>query len=186
MVAISLTAPKFTMEEVMAERAKLSEDERNDIYFDHVGWTAIPRKVTADVQRRGNEMMQESLEMIPPEEKVAYLRALDLCPDLVRDESNPDRFLRYAQYDVWAAARRLVKYWDLRHRVYGDRAFLPMDLTGDGCLTMQEVQLLRIGSSMLPPKDKMGRTIVYSHKVRIDNERNAGMIQVSLPVHTQY
>jgi hypothetical protein len=178
MIALSLTAPKFTTQEVQEERAQLSEDEQYNIFLDHKGWAAIPRRAGPQLKQHCYQLLQEGIDMIPDTEKTAYLRALQLCPDLVQSESHPDRFLLHANYDVWAAGRRLVKYWELRHRIFGNRAFFPMDLSGQGCLTPEEIELMRLGSVQILPKDNMGRILSYGNKSLLDDTPSAGLVSV--------
>jgi hypothetical protein len=53
-------------------------------------------------------LLGEALEAIPDTEKLAYLKALERAPLVVKRETDPIAFLRCEDYDVWAAALSLV------------------------------------------------------------------------------
>lgn len=66
------------------------------------------------------------------------------------------------------AAERLVKYWDLRKVVFGEKAYLPMTLKG-GCLSETDVENLKLGFFCLLPPDKYGRTVLYEARGHLDD-----------------
>jgi hypothetical protein len=68
------------------------------------------------------------------------------------------------------AARRLVRYWEMRQQIFGDMAFLPMVQTGHGALTAEDVEHLRRGPCMVLPKDANGSTVVYLFRSRLDED----------------
>jgi hypothetical protein len=74
------------------------------------------------------DQLEQALELIPYEEKAAYLEAVETAHHLIEDESNPVWFIRYEQCNFWAAASRLVTYWKERKAMFGDRAFRPLKL----------------------------------------------------------
>jgi hypothetical protein len=113
--------------------------------------------------------MQDVVDLIPDDQKRPHIRALFQLPELVRTESEPLRFLRCERFDanplddlevignsvvrtqtfyrllfffrtLYGAARRLVHYWEMRQKIFGDRAYIPMVLTGHGALTAEEVE----------------------------------------------
>jgi hypothetical protein len=64
------------------------------------------------------------------------------------------QFLLCADFNVWSAAQRLVTYWEKRKEVFGERAFLPLlDLSGNGALTPEDVNLISTGSFLLTAED---------------------------------
>lgn len=63
-----------------------------------------------------------------------------------------------------AAATRTVEYWNIRRKVFGDKAFLPMDLTGTGALPPDVIDSLKCGRAKLLRPDPMGRTVLYFQK----------------------
>ncbi|GAX12856.1 hypothetical protein FisN_15Hu339 [Fistulifera solaris] len=105
-------------------------------------------------QRRALEQLRDSLALIPLQQQTAYREALIRCPQLVETESDPMQFLLFADFNVWSAAERLVTYWEKRKEVFGERAFLPLlDLSGNGALTAEDVQLIVTGSFLLTAED---------------------------------
>jgi hypothetical protein len=156
--AFSFTAPQFSLEQLECEKASLSKDETYSIAYEKHGFNPILRE-TSEMRQRGLVQLEEALQCIS--DKREYLRAFELAPELVRTESDPLRFLRCENYDAWAAALRLTKYWKMRCKIFGDRAFLPMTQTGEGALTNQDVERLREGAMRLMDPDKMGRAVIY-------------------------
>ncbi|GAX19169.1 hypothetical protein FisN_15Lu340 [Fistulifera solaris] len=105
-------------------------------------------------QRRALEQLRDSLTLIPLQKQSAYREALVRCPQLVETESDPMQFLHFANFNFWSAAERLVTYWEKRREVFGERAFLPLlDLSGNGALTAEDVQLIVTGSFLLTAED---------------------------------
>ena len=81
---------------------------------------------------------------MPEEDKLEYLEAKKIAPNIVESESHPLRFLRTDDGNPWNAARRLTLYWKYRKEVFGpDRWLLPMDLSGKGALTPGDVEKMK-------------------------------------------
>jgi hypothetical protein len=105
------------------------------------------------MQQKGLAQLQEAIDTMSVSEKESYLQALQNCPQLVQQETPPLWFLRYDNYDAWAAAQRLVYYWKCRYDIFGpQRAFLPMSQTGHGTLSMKDIEVLRTGYLVVLPK----------------------------------
>mmetsp|Transcript_20348 Transcript_20348/g.56179 ORF Transcript_20348/g.56179 Transcript_20348/m.56179 type:complete len:425 (+) Transcript_20348:75-1349(+) len=114
-----------------------------------------------ELRERARNHVKEVIEQLPLEVKTAYLQAIEKAPDLVRNESDPMQFLRRCDYDIWAAAQRLCRYWQERLDIFGpDRAFLPLDLTGNGALEQNDILSLQAGFPALLPKTKLGQQVV--------------------------
>jgi len=96
------------------------------------------------------------MEAIPMLEKVDYLTALRLAPYLILHESDPTRFLVYHGYDPQQAAQGLVRYWKNRREIFGERAFLPMTITGDGALTQEDIDFHKCGTLVISGQDGHG------------------------------
>jgi hypothetical protein len=108
--------------------------------------------------------------MIPDYEKGDYVKALEIVPELVLTESDPMRFLRYTKFNVAAAAQSLVLYWKRRREVFGDRAFLPLTLTGDSALSNDDIDCIKTGSVVILPNDAEGRAVMcFDLSRRIDH-----------------
>jgi hypothetical protein len=156
-------APIVTKEDERIEREALSEDEREMIRDEMYGDEKIMDETEAMV-REGKVLLAEALETIPDAEKQVYIEALERAPQLVLSESDPARFLRCEKYDAWAAAVRLVNYWETRKKIFGsDRAFLPMTQTG---AMAEDLEHLRKALILILPNDDHGRPVVYFDRVR--------------------
>jgi hypothetical protein len=112
--------------------------------------------------------LEQALELIPDEEKAAYTEAMHRVPDLVDSESDPFRFLWYEKYNISAAARRLVLYWEFRKELFGERAFLPMTQLENGALSEDDVAVLQTGYLALLPDDTDGCAVVCYDGSRLD------------------
>jgi hypothetical protein len=112
--------------------------------------------------------LERALELIPDEEKAAYTEAMHRVPDLVDSESDPFRFLWYEKYNISAAARRLVLYWECRKELFGGRAFLPMTQLEKGALSEDDVTVLQSGYIALLPDDTDGYAVVCNDGSRLD------------------
>ena len=123
------------------------------------------------VERYALLQLEEALNAIPNHEKLDYLEAVRRAPDLVTSESDPMRFLRFTNYNARAAAQVLIKYWKQRCRIFGDDAFLPMLLTGNGALSEEVIECFIMGQSMVLPPDKYGRTVRCSDQSRLIEKR---------------
>jgi hypothetical protein len=80
--------------------------------------------------------------------------------------NNHPTFLFYSIYsfhpnDALAAARRLANYWKKRKEIFQERAFLPIDLSGNGALTLDDVRILKTGYTVNLPRDNKGRSVIY-------------------------
>lgn len=116
---------------------------------------------------RAKAQLRESIEMIPLNEKSAYLKALRRAPQLIGIESPMERFLLFDNYNPWSAARRIVNYWEKRVEIFGERAFLPLLLSGEGALDKDDLECMNTGFLMLLPEDKHGRTVMFHDRARL-------------------
>lgn len=117
--------------------------------------------------------LQIALNMILPIEKADYLLALQVAPDLVLTESDPMRFIRFTSLDYTVAAKMLVNYWKRRREIFGDRAFLPMILTGGGAVSEHAIAFMKTGQVSYLPNDLAGGTIMcFDNSRRIEDTIN--------------
>ena len=75
--------------------------------------------------------------------RLSYQQAVDVFPALVADETPPAIFLQTEDFDPIKAATRLALYWKYRQQVFGERWLLPMNQTGAGALSAEDVEVLR-------------------------------------------
>ena len=92
--------------------------------------------------------------MLNAEVREPYLEAMELEPALVATESDKFKFLCVEEYNPFKAALRFAMYWLFRKKKFGQRWLLPMNQTGAGALTMDDIEVLRSGYA------------VFSHNAR--------------------
>mmetsp|Transcript_51342 Transcript_51342/g.154270 ORF Transcript_51342/g.154270 Transcript_51342/m.154270 type:complete len:464 (-) Transcript_51342:711-2102(-) len=115
-----LQAPKVFLDEIQREVAMDSKQERVKAYADIYG-KKPPEEL---LMEESVEALGHALDEIPPERKSSLLKALNAYPWLART-AHAKTFLRSADFDVAYAAKRMVRYWQSRERLYGDDSFLP-------------------------------------------------------------
>jgi hypothetical protein len=135
---------------------------------------------TETLRRSLRTAVEDALKLIPREQKEAYLEAVERSPHLVRKESDALHFARVENYDVWAAAGRLARYWALRKELFEDRAFLPMTQTGGrGALSREDLVVLNSGTVALLPEDNMKRGVFYNDRSRMVGTSSAAILSRS-------
>lgn len=174
---MSFTAPQFSMEDEQLERESISEQEREALRLDLYGYAALQRE-TPDFLQERLAALQDYLQQnddIPDSKKMVYEQALQECPDVVREESNPLFFLRAENYDAEAAAAGLVQYWIVRKAIWGNAAFQPLEqlehIHQQQLKQQQQQQDYHnpppsspdspIGNYILLPNDDMGRSVLF-------------------------
>jgi hypothetical protein len=130
-----------------------SESEEKD-------WHTALDEASVGVMRNSRCRLDEAIDLMPEEDTQAYCEALATVPDIVEHESRPSWYLQHEKYNSWAAANRLALYWTKRKRIFGDRAFLPMNLTGEGALSKEGVGYFSTGALVFLPSDKNGRSVL--------------------------
>jgi len=83
-------------------------------------------------------------------------QAREIVPELVARETSFVDFLRTESHDPVRAARRLAKYWKARKICFAERWLLPLNQTGAGALSMDDVELLRTGSRVFIQRPGQG------------------------------
>jgi hypothetical protein len=114
---------------------------------------------TAD-RDRARAHFNEAMASIPHDDRAEYGEAMERAPRLVEIESNPDHYLDHADFDPWKAAAGVAAYWKARVEFFGDRAFFPLTISGDGAMSPDDVELLQSGVFMVLPCDRQGRHAV--------------------------
>ena len=172
MSAFSFSAPQFTEQDSMRERASMTDEERQQIKSECLGQSISILEETPEMIEDAMQAMARHLAAI--EDKPAYDKALLLVPHLVEQESSFIRFLRCERFCTEKAARRLVKYWEMRTILFGIRAFLPMRL--DGAL-QDDVEIMKAipEAYFVTGKDDHGRIVLVSNKSRLDFSRHDRM-----------
>ena len=76
----------------------------------------------------------------------------------------PDRW--FGCYS-WNAARRVALYWKSRVEVFGERAFLPLTLSGKSALKKEEIAMINTAYMTVMPNDERGRPIYFHDLSRL-------------------
>lgn len=113
------------------------------------------------------QQIRESLTFLEDVDASALLDALEKVPYLVDLESDPLKFLQREGYDTPKAAKRLCLYWQFRKEIFGDRAFLPMTLCGDGAMDQADIDAFREGHQIPLPMTADGYSVVCSDKLSL-------------------
>lgn len=166
MSAFSFTAPFISPEQEHEEYSSFTEEERNSIINDLYGTEASVESyndASPETIEKSLCLLHIAMENIEPQDKAAYLEALERVPCLVEQESPGKKFLLASKCDPWAAASRLVTYWKFRKEFFGpDRAFRPMTLEG---AMREDRRVFDLGFIALLGPDQAGRAVIYWNRV---------------------
>ena len=106
----------------------------------------------------------QAMKTMDHEKKAAFEEAMEKCPELVEKESDPLKYIRSCQYNVWEAAEKLAYYWSERKDIFQDRAFLPLDLSGEGAFQRNDILLIQAGADALLPKLRNGKQVMFGDR----------------------
>mmetsp|Transcript_28602 Transcript_28602/g.78570 ORF Transcript_28602/g.78570 Transcript_28602/m.78570 type:complete len:542 (-) Transcript_28602:75-1700(-) len=107
------------------------------------------------------QMIHQAMASVPESDKKEYLQALQMAPHLVLKESDPLKFLCFCEYNAWSAIARLCNYWRERKALFGERAFLPMTMDGNGALKKEDILVLEAGYPAVLPETQNGRSVLF-------------------------
>lgn len=113
------------------------------------------------------EEIRNAIGLIPDDKKRSYSKAAAQCPELVKTEADPLKFLKYCDGNCWNAAQAIVDYWDEREKLFGERAFLPMVSTGEGAMSIEDVMALNTGHFALLPRTPHGQEVMFVDRNRV-------------------
>ena len=167
----SVTAPSWSKEDERREEESLSPEERQQIYSDLFGEQVEASESSNACAFHTDAMVKlvEAIENISNSHKIVYLEAMRLNPKLVTRESQLSYFLKHENYNEKAAARRVVQYWQLRGKIFTNRAYEAMTLSGKGALDSQDVNFLRAGILQFLPNDVHDRTVIFYNNSAFEN-----------------
>jgi hypothetical protein len=173
MSAFTFTAPVITDEDEAAEWAAMTEEERANIRADMFGHkvgdaaTAAPDQKAQDRPsiQNGLRIMIDAIHASSESDKEAYLEAVRQCsPELLHKECNLEHFLICEEYDPWAAAQRVLRYWSLRREFFGPHlCYQPLTLQG---AMKEDVEYLQKGFVYPLFPDSHGRPVVFYDRIR--------------------
>jgi hypothetical protein len=119
--------------------------------------------------------LEKALQSIPFPQKEAYLIALKEAPRLVQLESDPELFLEREDGDVDKAAVRLSLYWTTRKETFGERAYLPMTITGDGAMDAFDIEVVQSGFFAPLPDAAEGVQVFCFCRSRLNGKRSVSI-----------
>ena len=107
-------------------------------------------------------LLLKALRLIPEDIRKDYDEAIRVVPHLVRTESKVADFLQVEDFNLERAAHRMATYWKARKYLFGeDRWLKPLNQTGRGALSPEDVTLLRTGYYVLLPRAQHGVQIIF-------------------------
>lgn len=111
---------------------------------------------------------------------------MHLNADLVDKECNVEDALRVEDNHPIRAATRLVKYWKERKAAFGAERWLrPMTITGNGALTMEDVDVLRSGV-MVPLERPSGGMITLVDLARLPKQMDVSSLRIFFYLSSLY
>lgn len=116
------------------------------------------------------QAVNNAMSELSKEEKAAYLEALEKVPNLVLSESNPIQFLEHEKGNSLSAAKRLAANWRQRRAMFGERALLPLTITGNGALNAYDIEMLKTGYLVVLPMDVRKRCALFLHPSRVPRD----------------
>lgn len=133
----------------------------------------------AEQLRQGLKEFHEILQSIPDDEKRAYLKALDRCPELIERETNPLLFLKHKHFQVWDAVQAFLQLWERRLTAFGESAFLPINFTGRGALSEKDLACMESGQFLFLPDDIHGNPTILIAPAKSVGDKEAYVMSIS-------
>lgn len=109
---------------------------------------------------QAHRLLLSAIDSLSGDQKTAYLRACNECPQLMETEAAWVDFLRVERFAARPAAQRIIEYWQKRHQLFGARAFRPLVMTGAGALDDEDIRLLRQGWLRYLPERANGHRVL--------------------------
>jgi hypothetical protein len=146
------------VDEQVTKRARKDAAPSNTVLYEYDDSDVLVENPS--IRQQGLLEMEAAINLLPDKEKSVLLEARREIPDIVEHETPCIRFLRVERYNAWAAAKRMALYWKERKNVFGERAFLPLNQTGEGALSREDVAFLNSGFFALLGVDDQGRSVI--------------------------
>ncbi|GKY94349.1 hypothetical protein MPSEU_000400800 [Mayamaea pseudoterrestris] len=132
----------------------------------------------AIIQQHG-DALRRTIDSVPTNTKSAYTSAIQQAPEVVDKESNVVPFLRHARFDVKAATSLLLKYWQSRTDIFGSRASLPLQQTGEGALERRDIAVISSAYLICLPEDSSGRSVMFCDGSRLSKSSRESRLRTS-------
>jgi hypothetical protein len=164
--------------EIAKEMNELSVQERERVYEDIHGVAEVPNETLELVVTSLAALDRAILKISKPKRRILD-RAFFLKPSLRDDNEFKLMFLRADSYDATKAAKRMVKFFEVKSRLFGDEKLVKRitleDLDGKDV----EVAVLSGSCLVLPRKDQTGRPIITYDISKFDHNYVAENVSVS-------
>jgi hypothetical protein len=132
-----------------------------------------------NLKDEATRLVKEALLLLPGTLTAACSVALLQSPELVDTESDPSWFLQ-SEKDFRKAAFKLSMYWSKRFIYYGPRAYLPLNQSGNGALSPEDLAVLPTSCLQALPSDSRGRTVYWISGRRAMDFQTEADISLSL------
>jgi hypothetical protein len=126
----------------------------------------------------GDDTMLAAMIASMSNKNEAFMEGWENHADLVQRETPSWRFIQSEKGNVERAAARMAAYWENRKTYFGERAFLPMVLGGEGALSEEDsMVLMDTGFITFLPKRADGSPVLYFDRsglekaIRVDERR---------------
>ena len=104
----------------------------------------------------------QAIQLLDHDTKAAYLQAVQRAPEVVEHESDPLKFVRANEYNIWTAAVKLCRYWKERKYAFGpDKFTKPLNLSGFGAMGREDMLSLQSGATVILPKTRDNKYVVF-------------------------
>jgi hypothetical protein len=159
-MAMSHTAPRVELQELEDEIQGLDDDVKEQLRKELHGKGTSVVEETPELLSTSMAQLQEALDATDDDDKQAFLRAQQECPEYVNSDMFLLPFLRCENFNATLAAQRIVLYWEEKLNLFGEEhAFGPITLDS---LQESDLRVIRGGGvSLMPNKDVAGRAVIH-------------------------
>lgn len=165
-VTLSITAPRVEVEELERETDEMTTVDRAQAFADVYGTEkAMPE--TPEMLDEHLTSMQIELDyevaVAAQRETAAYQTARERSPEHTNSVELHLLFLRSEFFDAKAAAKKMIQYWKMKVRLFGEEvAYRSARIRLDDLTDEDLASLHNEGIMLLPEKDLAGRVLLLS------------------------
>ena len=128
----------------------------------------------------------KALFRLPLNLRRGYESAIQIAPELVSKETPFEVFLKTDNGDPDKAALRLANYWNARKEFFGKRYLLPLNQTGSGALSLEDISFLMTGFLVVLPRPSGQGIIVLYDEGRLPRSPGAILMRCTFYVTAIY
>lgn len=170
MSVISFTAPRFERRDLLVEFNSLSMIEQELARGDLYGPGTIIQSAESEWRNCILPVLLQEIDLL--QEKPAYSLAIQQCPTYVQNDRFYLSFLRSTNFEPEQAARRIIRYWEEKLKLFGpEKTFKPLTIHD---LEPQDMETIRKGGLLtLPGKDTNGRGLLFTDCTKWTKDRDS-------------